>query len=194
VDPFDTLVYAVNELHGAVASIDADEMGIVTNCAPWTVRQLASHALNNQLLWAGLVADEHLVSMEETMAGVPREGDLVPIADDVVAAVARMWATDGVMERVYATPFGELPGSVVILFPTVDAAAHSWDLAISLRRPFEFAPEATPAISAVVGATCTDVARDMGLIRPPTTPPDDATATEGLMALAGRTIPRPHAA
>jgi hypothetical protein len=34
----------------------------------------------------------------------------------------------------------------------------------------------------------------MGLIRPPTTPPEDATATEGLMALAGRTIPRPHAA
>ncbi len=190
MDPLETLVYAVDELHGAVASIDDAQMGMVTNCAPWTVRQLASHALNNQLLWAGLVADEHLVSMEDTMAGVPREGDLVPIADDVVAAVSRMWAAEGVMERVYATPFGELPGSVVILFPTVDAAAHSWDLATSLRRPFEFTPEATPAISAVVAATCTDVARDMGLIRPPTTPPDDATATEGLMALAGRTIPR----
>ena len=85
MDPLETLVYAVNELHGAVASIDDDQMGIVTNCAPWTVRQLASHALNNQLLWAGLVADEHLVSMEDTMTGVPREGDLVPIADDVVA-------------------------------------------------------------------------------------------------------------
>ena len=91
-----------------------------------------------------------------------------------------MWAADGVMERVYATPFGELPGSVVILFPTVDAAAHSWDLAISLRRPFEFTPEATPAISAVVEATCTDVARDMGLIRPPTTPPDDRDSDRGV--------------
>lgn len=194
VDPLETLMYAVNELHGAVASIDDAQMSIVTNCAPWTVRQLASHALNNQLLWAGLVADEHLVSMQDTMAGVPREGDLMPIADDVVAAVSRMWAAEGVMERVYTTPFGELPGSVVILFPTVDAAAHTWDLATSLRRPFEFAPEATPAISAVVEATCTDVAREMGLILPPTTPPDDATATEGLMALAGRTIPRTRTA
>ena len=194
MDPLETLVYAVNELHREVASIDDAQMSIVTNCAPWTVRQLASHALNNQLLWAGLVADEHLVSMEDTMAGVPRDGDLTPIADDVVEAVSRMWAADGVMERVYATPFGQLPGSVVILFPTVDAAAHAWDLAISRRRPFEFAAEATPAISAVVAATCTDVAREMGLILPPTTPPDDATATEGLMALAGRTIPRAHTA
>jgi uncharacterized protein (TIGR03086 family) len=190
VDPLETLGYAVNELHGVVASMDDSQMSTVTNCAPWTVRQLASHALNNQLLWAGLVTDEHLVSMEDTMAAVPCEGDLVPIADDVVARVSKMWATEGVMERICATPFGEVPGSVVILFPTVDAAAHSWDLAISVGRAFEFVPEAIPAISAVVEATCTDAAREMGLIRAATTPPADATATEGLMALAGRTIPR----
>ena len=190
MDQLETLLYAVNELHGVVASIDDAQMDTVTNCAPWTVRQLASHALNNQLLWAGLVTDQHLVSMQDTMAAVPREGDLLPIADDVLAGVSRMWATDGVMERIYATPFGELPGSVVILFPTVDAAAHSWDLATSLHRSFEIAPAATPAISAVVEATCNDAAREMGLIRPATTPPADATATERLMALAGRTIPR----
>jgi uncharacterized protein (TIGR03086 family) len=190
MDPLETLEYAVNELHGVVASIDDSQMSAATNCAPWTVRQLASHALNNQLLWAGLVTDAHIVSMEDTMAGVPYDGDLVSLADDVVAGVSRMWATEGVMERIYATPLGELPGSVVILFPTVDAAAHSWDLATSLRRTFEYAPEAMPAISAVVEATCTDAAREMGLIRPATTPPADATATEGLMALAGRTIPR----
>jgi len=60
---------------------------------------------------------------------------------------------------------------VVILFPTVDAAAHSWDLATSLDRSFELAPAATPAISAVVEATGNDAAREMGLIRPATTPP-----------------------
>ena len=93
---------------------------------------------------------------------------------------------------VYAV--NELHGVVASMFPTVDAAAHSWDLAISLGRPFEFVPEAMPAISAVVEATCTDAAREMGLIRPATTPPADATATEGLMALAGRTIPRSRTA
>ena len=58
-------------------------METVTNCEPWTVRQLASHALNNQLLWAGLVTGQQLVSVEDTMGAVPYEGDLAAFADDV---------------------------------------------------------------------------------------------------------------
>ena len=54
----------------------------------------------------------------------------------------------------------------------------------------EFAPEEMAAISAVVAATCTDAARDHGLIQPVTAVPDDATETERLMAAAGRAISR----
>jgi len=42
----------------------------------------------------------------------------------------------------------------------------------------------------VVMLTCTDHAIELGLIKPPTAPPLDATATERLMAVAGRTITR----
>ena len=42
-----TLRYALNELTGVVAALDESQMDTVTNCAPWTVRQLASHAVNN---------------------------------------------------------------------------------------------------------------------------------------------------
>ena len=42
----------------------------------------------------------------------------------------------------------------------------------------------------VVALTCTDHAVDLGLVKPPTEPPADATDTERLMALAGRTIAR----
>jgi hypothetical protein len=41
-----------------------------------------------------------------------------------------------------------------------------------------------------VDATCTDAARDHGLIQPVTDAPDDASETERLMTLAGRAIPR----
>ena len=67
-----------------------------------------------------------------------------------------MWGTDGVLAAVHATPFGELPGSVVINFATIDALCHAWDLSASVGRPIEFPPESMPAISAVVEATCTD--------------------------------------
>ena len=180
----------MGELRGVVATLDDAHMDTVTNCEPWTARRLASHALNNQLLWAGVVTGQQLVSAEDTMTAVPYEGDLASYADDVAARVVAMWSTAGVLGAVHASPFGELPGSVVIDFATIDAAAHAWDLSSSVGRPIEFEPKAIPSISAVAEATCTDGARAMGLIKAVTEPPADATDTERLMALAGRTIRR----
>ena len=42
----------------------------------------------------------------------------------------------------------------------------------------------------VVALTCTEHAVELGLVKPPTEAPGDATDTERLMALAGRTVPR----
>ena len=44
---------------------------------------VARHALNNQLLWAGVVTGRETVSIEETMTGIAVEGDLAAIATDV---------------------------------------------------------------------------------------------------------------
>ncbi len=188
--PLATLDYALNELTGVVAALDDSQMDTVSNCAPWTVRQLASHAVNNQLLWAGMVTGKDLVSAEVTMGAVAYDGDLAPFADDAAQRALALWSTEGVLEKTHATPFGELPGSIVINFAIVDAIAHAWDLSASVGHAIEFTPEAIPAISAVVEATCTDAAREHGLIQPVTDLPDDATETERLMAAAGRTIPR----
>jgi uncharacterized damage-inducible protein DinB len=76
MDQMATLQFAMGELHREVAALDDSELEIVTNCAPWTVRRLASHALNNQLLWAGLVTGEENVTVEDTMGAVAYDGDL----------------------------------------------------------------------------------------------------------------------
>src|SRR5947209_4484555 len=70
-DPLGTLEASLQELQQAVESVEAPQMDIPANCEPWTVRQLASHALNNQLFWAGLATGNELVSAEDTMRGVP---------------------------------------------------------------------------------------------------------------------------
>jgi len=186
----DTLGYSLRELTGVVASLDSSEMDTVSNCAPWTVRRLASHALNNQLLWAGMVTGHDLVSPEVAMGAVAYDGDLARYSDEVAGRALALWETDGVLDAIHVTPLGELPGSVVINFPTIDALAHAWDLAASVGRPIAFAPAEMAAVSAVVAATCTDAARDHGLIQPVTAVPDDATETERLMSAAGRAISR----
>jgi uncharacterized protein (TIGR03086 family) len=185
-----TLEHSLDELRRAIVGLDAAEMDVVSNCAPWTVRRLASHALDNQLFWAGLVTGQEIVSHHDAMAANAHEGDLAAHATDVTARALALWQTAGVLEATHATPLGELPGSVVVNFPTIDAVAHAWDITASVGRAIEFPADRMAAIAAVVQATCTDAARGKGLIQPITMAPADATDTERLMTLAGRAIPR----
>jgi len=184
------LDYALGLLKQVVGTLDDSVMDGPTNCAPWTVRRLASHALNNQLLWAGLVSGQQLVARAVAIDAVPIAGDLEPVATRVTGHVMALWRGDGVLDATHETPFGALPGSVVIDFAIIDAAAHAWDLSASLGQPVEFDPSEIPVLTEVVDATCTDAAREHDLIKEATQPPVDATDTERLMAAAGRTISR----
>jgi uncharacterized protein (TIGR03086 family) len=189
-DQIATLDFALQELQGQVVNLHDEQMEILSNCGPWTVKRLASHALNNQLFWAGAVAKTETVSFEATMGAEPYDGDLGQFAGEVTRGALDMWSTDGVFDSNHVTPLGELPGTVVINFAIIDALCHAWDLATSIGAPIEFPAEMIPTIELVVAATCTDAARDHDLIKPVPPIPADATATEHLMALAGRAIPR----
>jgi uncharacterized protein (TIGR03086 family) len=125
------------------------------------------------------------------MGAVPIDGDLAPIADDVASRASALWHTEGILEAVHATPFGELPGSAVIDFAVIDAAAHAWDLTTSLGGRLEFEPAYLDQLSEVVVATCNEAAREIGLIKAPAEVPVDATATERLMAASGRAVSTP---
>lgn len=190
MDRLELLTQAEGQLTGVIHSIEATEMDAPTNCPPWTVRRLASHVLKNQLFWAGTISGRPLMALDESMGAVPYDGDLAPIADEVTARALDLWRSDGVMTAEHDTPFGVLPGAVVIDFAVIDAAAHAWDLSASLGRAIEFPAETVPALAEVVGLTCTAHTVELGLVKPPTEAPADATDTERLMAAAGRTISR----
>jgi uncharacterized protein (TIGR03086 family) len=190
MDHLTLMEQAESQLVQVIHRLDEGELDVVTNCPPWTVRRLASHALKNQLFWAGTATDQQLMALEEAMGAVPYVGDLAPVADDVAARVLELWRGDDVMTSQHDTPLGRLPGAVVLDFAIIDAAAHAWDLSASLGRAIDFPAETVPAMADVVALTCTEQAIDLGLIKPPTEPPSDATDTERLMATAGRTIPR----
>jgi uncharacterized protein (TIGR03086 family) len=136
------------------------------------------------------VTGQQLVTVDDATGAVPIEGDLGPVGVDVTTRAQELWRTEGVLSAVHATPFGELPGDVVIDFAIIDAAAHAWDLSSSLGRAIEFPAETIPAMADVVALTCTEHTVELGLIKPPTEAPPDATDTERLMAAAGRTIDR----
>jgi uncharacterized protein (TIGR03086 family) len=188
MDDLTLLTQAEQELDRVVAGLGDQELDVVSNCPPWTVRRLASHALKNQLFWAGRVTGQDLMALEESMGAVPYDGDLAPIAGSVTADAVRLWHTEGVMTADHDTPFGVLPGAVVVNFALVDAAAHAWDIAASVGRPIEFPDDWIPGMTRVVELTCTEHTMELGLVKPPTQPPADASDTQRLMAAAGRTV------
>jgi uncharacterized protein (TIGR03086 family) len=188
MDDLALLTQSVHELERVIAGLDDSEMDVVTNCPPWTVRRLASHVLKNQLFWAGLVTGQELMAQDEAMAAVPYDGGLALVAADVAAQVVSLWHTDGVMTALHRTPFGEVPGAVVVNFALIDAVAHAWDLSASVGRPFEFPAAWVPRLTGVVELTCTEHTVELGLVKPPTEAPADATDTQRLMAAAGRTV------
>ena len=189
MDQLATLELAHGELRREVQLLAEPDLETVSNCDPWTIRRLASHALNNQLFWAGMVTGVQIVTVEDVMGATPYDGDLAAYADEVPQRAQAMWATDGVLAALHATPFGELPGSVVINFAIIDALCHAWDLSASLGRPLQFPAHSIPAVTAVVEATCTDDVRALGLIAGIAQTAPDANDTTRLMAQAGRSHP-----
>ena len=55
-----------------------------------------------------------------------------------------LWRTRRCPRGCACDPLGELPGSVVIYFATIDAIAHAWDLSHQLGRSIEIDPAAIP--------------------------------------------------
>jgi uncharacterized protein (TIGR03086 family) len=190
VDRLVLLELAETQLVEVIRTLEDDELDLDTNCPPWTVRRLASHVLKNQLFWAGSISGQQLMGLQEAMGAVAYDGDLAPIAADVTERALELWRVPGVMTAQHDTPFGVLPGTVVVDFAIIDAAAHAWDLSASLGRGIDFAAETIPTMTEVVALTCTDHTVELGLVKPPVTPPPDASDTERLMAAAGRTIGR----
>ena len=162
MDSLKTLDYSLQELRKVVATLDESQMAAPSNCEPWTVRQLASHAVNNQLFWAGLVTGQQLVAFEDSMSAVPIEGALAPVADDVAAR------GDGDVEHRRRARFDSRNATRRrARFGGHHVCHHRRrgsrvDLSASVGRPIEFESQTIPSITVVVAATCTDGAETTG--------------------------------
>ena len=191
MDQLALLTYSEDLLDRVVRGLADDEMEVDSNCPPWTIRHLASHALKNQLFWAGSVVGEDLMPLEESMAAVPYEGDLGEIS------ARRDRAGGGAV----APRRGHDCGTP----HAVRRPARSGGRQLRHRRRCRpclgrvgkprprdrVHPRDGPArLTDVFALTCNDHTVELGLIKPPTEPPADATDTERLLASAGRTIAR----
>src|SRR5262249_10844077 len=93
----------------------------------------------------------------------------------------------GMLEQPYESPWGEVPGAVMVQHVINELLAHGWDLARATGQGTDLAPEAARSALDVLRAWHGH-ARPGGRYAPPQPAPADANPADRLAAYLGRTV------
>jgi uncharacterized protein (TIGR03086 family) len=167
--------------------VTAEHYDLATPCVDWDTLALLNHVLGTLALGAALLGDvEPAVRM---VPGSLPDGDLVgddPIKAYRVGVDGLLTAASGdALSRSHATPLGDMPGTVLGGFTTLDIAVHGWDLAKATGQHVELDDGLADEVLAFARQTITDATR-APRIGPEVTAGPHASATDRLVAFLGR--------
>ena len=130
---------------GVVNQSARSDLGLMTPCAGWALRDLLAHMIGQNY---GFAAAAEAAAAEtgraERAAFADRPVTRDPAAEYAASAeaVVRGFGTDGLLDRsVFLAEIRggvEVPGAAAVGFHLVDYVAHSWDVAVSLGVTVEF--------------------------------------------------------
>ncbi|GAB2843149.1 TIGR03086 family metal-binding protein [Actinocorallia aurea] len=127
---------SLDDLHAHLLRVRPADLGLPTPCAGWDLRTLLGHLVAENRGFAGgptwtdaALDPDHATAFRQT-------------ADAVVAAFA---APDALDRKVPVNTFGVFPGAIALRMHFIDNAAHTWDVARTLGRPWTPAPDLAEA-------------------------------------------------
>jgi uncharacterized protein (TIGR03086 family) len=126
------LTSALGDLGTVVASIGDGFWAAPTPCGDWSVRQLTSHLVSGNLLFAAILSGRPMPPPTELRRRTAEDtlGDDASTAFRSAAqALLAAFELPGVLDQVHVFPVGPLPGRAAIHVRTVEALVHGWDLA-----------------------------------------------------------------
>ena len=171
-------------LQNMVAGVRPEQWSAPTPCTEWNVRMLVNHVVTGTLVF---VANIHGSALPDR--SVDRLGD------DPVAAFASAARTlhdtflePGVMEGVYPSPMGDMPGRVLVQMRITEQIVHGWDLGQatgqSLAVPVELVEETLAGLRQVVPGG----QRQGVMFADEQECPDEMPALDRLAAFLGRPV------
>jgi uncharacterized protein (TIGR03086 family) len=185
-DPITLYRDAATTFARLVDDVAAPDWPARTACAGWTVRDLVTHVVEEDLwaqgLFAGLTIEQAGSRLPKDALGEnPAEAARAALAGALAAAEARDVHHHTVHLSVGETPAGEY---AMQLF--ADHLVHAWDLATALGRPYVPDPAHVRTVLDWFGPH-EQAYRDAGLIGPRPPLPAGADAVTTLLAAFGRT-------
>jgi uncharacterized protein (TIGR03086 family) len=125
---------ALAATEAVVAGIRADQWAAPTPCTELDVRGVLNHLVRGNLLFVAIIRDR-----ARPERGTDHLGE-DPLAAYRLAAtqLREAFATSGVLESVYAAPFGTAPGAALAHVRVVEVLVHGWDLARATGQAGDF--------------------------------------------------------
>jgi uncharacterized protein (TIGR03086 family) len=176
---------AVAEFDARVRQIADDQWQAPTPNEGWTVRDLVSHVVGEDLWAPPLLAGSTIAEVGDRFEGDVLGADPAAAWTAASAEAVRAVEQDGAMDRIVHLSFGDFPGSQYTLQLFADHLIHAWDLARAIGADERLDGGLVESCAGWFGAV-EDAYRGAGAIaaRPPV--PGDADAQTVLLARFGR--------
>jgi len=137
---------AMQSARKAVAGIGDDQWGDMSDCDPWTVRDLVNHVVSGNFWVPELVGEgKSIEAVGDRLDGDVLGDDPLAAFDASAAAADATFSAPGAMDEPAAVSYGPLPASIYCGHRFMDLLIHGWDIAVSTGQDTTLDPELVDA-------------------------------------------------
>jgi uncharacterized protein (TIGR03086 family) len=184
--PVDQLSFALDVTDPLIAAVRGDQWDGPTPCSGWCVRDLVSHLVTGNTLFASAVGGQPPPPPRDTRP----DADLLRAYRASGAALLDAFRRPGALDTVVAVPFGSVPGIVALHLRMTEVLVHGWDLARATGQPATFPEDLAAQELAFTEPMLAQIPPDRHPFAPPRPVARDAPAIDRLAACLGRDVTR----
>ena len=189
-NPIVLLGSATNRVKEVVAGVQQSQMDGPTPCSEWDVHGLINHLIGGLEFAAGTMAGNppniRLAAADSSHIGERNAANLSQAYRTEVDRVLELGDEPGALEKIAATPFGDMPMSQFLVGTWLDQLIHGLDLAKATGQDTTLAPELVDIAFSMLKSGFADMGREAGFIGPEIALPDGASRQDQMMAYMGR--------
>ena len=169
----------------SVAGVRDDQWDQLSDCDPWTVRELVNHVVTGNYWAAELGSGLTIEDVGDRLDGDVLGSDPLRAYDDSSIVAAAVFRAPGAMDKPCAVSYGPVPGSVYCGHRFLDVLIHGWDVATSTGQDTTLDPDLVEACLAVIEPQM-DMLTASGAFGNRIDVPEDADPQTRLLGLLGR--------
>jgi uncharacterized protein (TIGR03086 family) len=174
-----------------IAAVQEGQWAGPTPCAGWSVRDLVTHVVAGNSLFAGALSGGQPPAAPQ--GTVMPEAGLLNAYRDSAAELLGAFREPGALDRMVTVPFGTVPGVVALHLRITELLVHGWDLARATGQPAIVPDGLAEQELAFSRSKLADIPPGRRPFGPPQPVAALAPAIDQLAALLGRDVtPRPR--